>query len=157
MCARSINLRRINRDCSTLVRRQLNWSVIAVIFGAAAVAAGFAAGAAALDSSPISNGAIHVSLPEVNRVAKRDRLRFSIPDYLGGIAIKRDAKDKDSGSSLRSRAPRETETKAVMYCEPVGSPLAGPAVRKMPPRSCLARHGKLPQYTLLGLITLQVS
>jgi hypothetical protein len=147
MCARPINLRRINRDRPTLVRRQPNWSVIAVMFGAAAVAASFSAGTAALDSSPISNGAIHVSLPEVNRVAKRDRLRFSIPDYLGGIAIKRDAKDEDSGSSLRSRAPRETETKAVMYCEPVGSPLAGPAVRKLPPRSCLARLGTLDVVT----------
>jgi hypothetical protein len=140
------NLTRINRGCPTLVRRQRNWSVIAIL-GAAAVTAGFAAGAAALDTSSISNGAIHLSFPEANRATKRDRLRVPNPDNEPGIAIKRDAKDKDT---LRSRVPRETETKAIVHCELIGSPLAGPAAWKTPPRSCLAWLETPPQYTFFG-------
>ena len=137
MVSQPINtLTRINRSCPTLVRRQRNWRVIAIL-GAAAVTAGFAAGAAALDTSSISNGAIHLSFPEANRATKRDRLRVPIPDNERGVAIKRDAKDTDS-ESLRSPVPREIETKPIVHCELVGSPLAGPTIRKMPLRSCLA-------------------
>ena len=137
MVSQPINtLTRINRGCPTLVRRQRNWSIIAIL-GAAAVTAGFAAGAAALDTSSISNGAIHLSFPEANRATKRDRLRVPIPDNERGVAIKRDAKDTDS-ESLRSPVPREIETKPIVHCELVGSPLAGPTIRKMPLRSCLA-------------------
>jgi hypothetical protein len=146
---------RIIRGCPTLVRRLRNWSVI-VILGAAAVTAGFAAGAAALDTSAISNGAIHLSFPEANRATKRDRLRVPNPDNERGLAIKRDAKDTDSGS-LRSPVPRETETKPIVHCELVASPLAGPAVRKTLLRSCLARLETLPQYTYLGLVTSHIS
>jgi hypothetical protein len=141
------NLTRINRSCPTLVRRQRNWSVIAIL-GAAAVV-GFAAGAAALDTSLISNGAIHLSFPEANRATKRDRLRVPIPDNERGVAIKRGA---DSGS-LRS----PVETKPILHCELVASPLAGPAVRKTPLRSCLAWLETLPQYTYLGLVASHIS
>jgi hypothetical protein len=159
------NLTRIDRSCPTLVRRQRNWSVVAILgaaavagfaAGAAAVTAGFAAGAAALDTSSILNGAIHLSFPEANRATKRDRLRVPIPDNERGVAIKRDAKDKDSGS-LRSPVPRETETKPIVHCELVASPLAGPAVRKTPLRSCLAWLETLPQYTYLGLFASHIS
>jgi len=149
MVSQPINtLTRINRSCPTLVRRQRNWRVIAIL-GAAAVTAGFAAGAAALDTSSISNGAIHLSFPEANRATKRDRLRVPIPDNERGVAIKRDAKDTDS-ESLRSPVPREIETKPIVHCELVVSPLAGPAVRKIPLRSCLAWLETPPQYTFLG-------
>jgi hypothetical protein len=148
------NLTRINRGCPILVRRQRNWSVIAIL-GAAAVTAGFAAGAAALDTSSISNGAIHLSFPEANRATKRDRLRVPIPDNERGVAIKRDTKDKDNGSL--SPVPPETETKPIVHCELVASPLAGPALRKTPLRSCLAWLETLPQYTYLGLVASHVS
>jgi hypothetical protein len=168
MCTRPIKLMRINRDCSTLVRRRPNWSVIA---GAATVAVGFVAGMAALDAAPISNDAIRsvpsssvsalkpatsgLAFPKANRVAKRDRLRVPTPDDQRSVEIKRDLKDDDS-SLLRS-APHETETKTLTHCEPVLSPLAGLAVRKMPLRSCLAWLGTPPQYALLGLAGLRIS
>ncbi len=153
MCTQPINLTRINRDRPTVAVRRPKWSVAAV-FGAAAITAGFVAGTAALDAAPIAirsaafssmlaaKSALYaVTSSEGNRAAKGDRLRAPIPAHEIGVAIKPGAKDEDSGS-LRSRAPRETERKPVMYCEFVGSQLASPAVRNLPPRSCLVRLGR---------------
>jgi len=152
MSTQPINLTRTNRDRPTM--RQPKGSVITAIFGAAAFATGFVAGTAVLDASPIAirsaasssmlaaRSAIYaVTSSEGNRAAKADRLRVPIAADRIGVAIKLGAKDEDSGS-WRSRAPRETARKPVMYCEPVGSQLAGPAVRNLPPRSCLARLGR---------------
>jgi hypothetical protein len=172
MCTRPLNPMRINRDRWTVAMRLPKWSVITVIFGAAAVAASFVAGMDAHDASPISSGAIRsaasssmpaaksgvyaVTFPEANRAVKGHRLPVPIPDTQVGVAIKRGAKDEDGGS-LRSRAPRETERKPVIHCEPVGSPLSDSAVRNIPSRSCLARLGTLPQYTLLESVRLRAS
>ena len=148
------------------------WIVIAAIFAAAAVAAGFVAGTAAVDASPVSNSAIRsaassstvaaksttyaTTFPEANREAKGNRLRVPIPDNQVGAAIEQDTKDWDS-RSVQSGAPREGERKPVVHCEPVGSPLAGPAILYMPPRRCFARLGTLPQYTLVDSVAPRAS
>ena len=128
------------------MRRQPNWGIL--IFGAALVAVGFVAGTAMHDISPTSNSAVHAALPEANRIAKRDRLRVRIPDNHANVTGDRGAKHEDG-------APRDTKAKPVMHCEPVGSPLAGTAIGKLPPRSCLARLETFPQYTILWLVALR--
>jgi hypothetical protein len=149
MCTQPINLVRTNKYASTLSTRRRDRSALTAIFGAVALAAGFVAGTAALDASPVSHGASHgapfssvlafkpaaYAFPGTNRTAKQDRVRVQIRNQGG---IKRDMKDENNGSQGR-RPAREMETKALIHCEPVGSPLADPAFRKMPPRSCLAR------------------
>jgi hypothetical protein len=44
-----------------------------------------------------------------------------------------------------------------MYCELVGGPLAGPAVRKMPPRGCFALFGTVPQFARFGPVASKLS
>ena len=76
-----IKLARINRRHPT-VAMQPKWMVIAAIFAAATVAAGFVAGTAAVDAYPVSGGAVRsatsstvaaksttyaITFPEVNR------------------------------------------------------------------------------------------
>ena len=165
-----INLARINRR--PVAMHQPKWIVIAAIFAAAAVAAGFVAGTAPVDASPVSNSAIRsaassstvaaksttyaTTFPEANRAAKGNRLRVPIPDNQVGVAIEQDTKDWES-RSVQSGAPREGERKRVVHCEPVGSPLAGPAILHMPPRRCFARLGTLPQYTLVDSVAPRAS
>ena len=139
---------------------------------AAAVADGFVARTVALDASPLSNSASRsaassstvaaksttfaATFPEANREGKGNRLRVPIPDNQVGAAIEQDTKDRDS-RSVQSGAPREGERKPVVHCEPVGSPLAGPAILHMPPRRCFARLGTLPQYTLVDSVAPRAS
>lgn len=166
-----IILTRISRERPTGAMRQLKWSVIIALFGA--VAAGFVAGKAAGDVSPVSHGAgrsaiasanmppagsatYAIAFPEANRTTKGDRLRVGIAGEQVGAAIKRGTRDVDR-RPVQSRPPREAERKPLMHCEPLGSPLADPAVLRAPPRSCLARLGTLPQYALLGLDALHAS
>jgi hypothetical protein len=81
-------------------------------------------------------------------------LSVIIPEKPVGTAIEKTTKDRDSWS-VQSRAPREGERKPVVHCEPVGSPLADPAILNMPPRRCFALLGTLPKYTLLGSVALR--
>jgi hypothetical protein len=148
---------------------QPNWTVIAAVLATAAVAAGFVARTVALDASPLSNSASRsaasssiaaksttfaATFPEANRAAKGNRLSVIIPEKPVGTAIEKTTKDRDSWS-VQSRAPREGERKPVVHCEPVGSPLADPAILNMPPRRCFALLGTLPKYTLLGSVALR--
>jgi hypothetical protein len=146
---------------------QRKWIVIAAIFAAAAVAVGVVAGTAAVDASPVLStirGARSFStvasstvasksttyattFPEPNRAAKGNRLSVPIPGIQGGAAIGQVTKDWDS-PSVQSRAPTKSERKPAAHCEPVGSPLAGPAIFHIPPRRCFAWLGTLPQDTL---------
>ena len=151
-----IKLARINRRHPT-VAMQPKWMVIAAIFAAATVAAGFVAGTAAVDAYPVSGGAVRsatsstvaaksttyaITFPEVNRAAKGNRLRNPIPDDQVGAAIEHATKDWGN-RSVQNRAPREGERKPVAHCEPVGSPIADPAILHIPPRLCFARLGML--------------
>jgi hypothetical protein len=81
-------------------------------------------------------------------------LSVIIPEKPVGTAIEKTTKDRDNWS-VQSRAPREGERKPVVHCEPVGSPLADPAILNMPPRRCFALLGTLPKYTLLGSVALR--
>jgi hypothetical protein len=161
-----ISLARINRRRPTVAIHNPKWMVIAAIFAAAA--AGFVAGTAAIDASPASNSAVGspstaaanlttyaTTLPEVNRATKANRLSVPSPDNQVGAAVEQATEDWDS-RTVSSRA-REAVRKPVAHCEPVGSPLAGPAVLYMPPRRCLARLGTLPQYTLADSVALRAS
>jgi hypothetical protein len=159
-----INLARINRRRPIVEMHQPKWIVIAAIFAAAGVALGFVAGTTVVDASPVSNSAIRsavfsstvaakstayaTTFPEANRATKGNRLHVPIPDAQVGAAIEQASKNWDSRSE-QSRAPREGERKPVLHCEPVGSPLAGPAILYMSPRRCFARLGTLPEYTLV--------
>ena len=159
MGTQPINLARINRGRPTVAMHQPNWTVIAAVLATAAVAAGFVARTVALDASPLSNSASRSAAsssiaaksttfqprrpsPEANRAAKGNRLSVIIPEKPVGTAIEKTTKDRDSWS-VQSRAPREGERKPVVHCEPVGSPLADPAILNMPPRRvvllCLGR------------------
>jgi hypothetical protein len=159
-----INLARINRRRRTVAMHQPKWIVIAAIFAAAGVAVGFVAGTTVVDASPVSNSAIRsavssstvaaksttyaTTFPETNRATKGNRLHVPIPDNQVGAAIEQATKDWDR-RSVQSRAPREGERKPLVHCEPVGSPLAGPAILYMSPRRCFAGIGTPPEYTLV--------
>jgi len=139
MCSHRISLTQRNSGCPTSARHRPNWSVL--IVGAAALGGSLTAGPVVLDTFLVSTIANPTSFP-VNRVAKQDRL----PAFM----VKRDAKNEDGGFSP-SRALREIEGKRLLHCEPVISPLVGPDVRKMPPRSCLARLEMFPQSSIAML------
>jgi len=167
-----INLTRINRRRPTVAMHQPKWIVIAAIFAAAGVAVGFVAGTAAVDASPVSNSAIRSAIPsstvaaksttyatafpEANRATKGNRLHVPIPDNQVGATIEQATTDWGS-RSVQSRAPSEGERTPLVHCEPVGSPLAGPAILYMPPRRCFARLETLPQYTPVVSVALRAS
>lgn len=149
-----INLTRINRRHAT-VAMQPKWMGIAAILAAATVAAGFVAGTAAVDAYPVSGSVARsatfstvaakstthaITFPEPNRAAKANRLRIHIPEV--GAAIEDATKDWEN-RAVQNRAPREGERKPVAHCEPVGSPIADPAVLHTPSRLCFARVGTL--------------
>jgi hypothetical protein len=151
-----------NRRRPTVTMHQRKWIVIAAIFAATAVAVGVVAGTAAVDASPVLStirGARSFStvaakpttyattFPEPNRAAKGNRLSVPIPGNQGGAATGQVTKDWDS-PSVQSRAPTKSERKPAEHCDPVGSPLAGPAIFHIPPRRCFAWLGTLPQDTL---------
>jgi hypothetical protein len=162
---RPIDLARIDRRRPTAAMDKSKWIVAAAIFAAVAVAAGFVAGTAAVDASPVSNGAIRstgsstvvvkstahaIAFPEINRAAKGNRLHVSVAENEVGAAIEQATREWESRSA-QSRVPRQGGRKPVMHCEPVGSLLAGPAVLYMPPRRCLARLGPLTRYALADI------
>lgn len=142
-----------NRRRPTVEMHQRKLIVIAAIFAAAGVAVGFVAGTVAVDAFPVSSSAIRgagtfstvaaksttyaTTFPEPNRAAKSNRLRVPIPGNEGGAGIGPATKDWDS-PSVQSRAPTKSEGKPAAHCEPVVSPLAGPAILDMPPRRCFA-------------------
>lgn len=134
---------------------QPKWMGIAAILAAATVAAGFVAGTAAVDAYPVSGSVARsatfstvaakstthaITFPEPNRAAKANRLRIHIPEV--GAAIEDATKDWEN-RAVQNRAPREGEKKPVAHCEPVGSPIADPAVLHTPSRLCFARVGTL--------------
>jgi hypothetical protein len=148
-----VKLARTNR-WPPMAIHQFKWVIIAAIIAMAGVTASFATGPAAIDASPVSGSAVgtaasspvahkstsHViAFPEVNRVAKGNRLPVLIPDERVGP----EQSDKDrSNRSIQKGTPREVERTPVAHCEPIGSPIADPAILDVPGR-CFAQLGAL--------------
>jgi len=124
-----LNLALIDRRPPAAATHSFKSSVITAIVTAAAIAAGFVAGSVALDAFASARPSALVRLsenaagaPEANRAAKSNRLRVSIPVAVG----------------TATEPPHGGDDKPVEHCEPVGSPIAGAAILRMPPRRCFA-------------------
>jgi hypothetical protein len=155
-----INVARTNRRLSTATMREFKWMVIA-IFAAAGIAAGFVAGTAVVDASPVS-GSVFGRSPSstvaykpatyatfsTNRAAKGNRLPALISDDQIGRATDRAAQDRDD-RSLQNHPSPEVERRPVAHCEPAISPMADPVILHIR-RRCFAGLGMLQQYTLFG-------
>jgi hypothetical protein len=146
-----VKLARTNR-WPPMAIHQFKWVIIAAIFAVAGVTAGFTTGPAAINASPVSGSAVGtatsspvaykstshaITFPEVNRMAKDNRLPVLIPDDRVGP----EQSDKDrSNRSIQKGMPREVERTPVAHCEPISSPISDPAIVDVPGR-CFAQLG----------------
>jgi len=108
--------------------------VITAIATAAAIAAGFVAGTVAIDAFADGGRAAH-------RAALSAPINSTqVADSVANRAVKSDRLHVPTRAALSAptQRPREGDGKLVAHCEPVGSPIAGAAVLRLPPRRCLA-------------------